>query len=246
MLNIFEAPGQPFTDAVTVIEAIAIFAPLFFAQYCFVKHRNKPGPLFRSAVIILPIVAHLIAFPLLVWVLSKIFYYHTYSIQQTLRYSISEYLYLLLILYTLPVLSFQYLAGKSKASEIIVELQDEDSSSQFIKTILVSEGYKKYSVAVSEIFYCSANSPYINIHLDNHKYLHNETLKSVIPKLNPAEFVRIHKSSIVNINMVVCCKTRLNGDYDVTLKNNVQLRVSRNFAPDFKRLFNTTHQLASK
>jgi DNA-binding LytR/AlgR family response regulator len=124
--------------------------------------------------------------------------------------------------------------------------QNKSSISQFINTILVSEGYKKYSIAVSEIYYCSSNSPYINIHLENQKYLHNETLKSISLKLNPEAFVRIHKSAIVNINMVVCCKTRLNGDYDVTLKNAVQLRVSRNFAPDFKKLFNKTHQLASK
>lgn len=219
-----------------------LFAPLFFAQYFFVVHKNKSGLLLRSVAVILPIVLHLFAFPLLVWGLSKTFYYHTYSIQQTLSYTVSEYLYLLIVLYTLPFLVFQHLAGKAKTREMIPGPAYEEPARHFMNTILVSEGYKKHSVAVSDIYYCSANPPYINIHLACQKYLHKETLKSLSQKLNTEQFVRVHKSALVNINMVASCKTRLNGDYDIKLKNNVQLRVSRNYASDFKQLLKKTHQ----
>lgn len=223
-----------------------LFAPFFLAQYFFVKHKNNSNFLLRSAVIILPIILHLFAFPLLVWLLSNTFHYHTFTIQQTFKYTVSEYLYLLIALYTVSFTAFQYLSAKTKKPVVIIEEKDENHSEQFINTILVSEGYKKHNIAVSDIYYCSANPPYINIHLASQKYLHNETLKSVALKLNPDDFVRVHKSAIVNIKMVASYKTRLNGDYDLTLKNDVQLRVSRNYASVFKNHFNKTHQLTAK
>lgn len=223
-----------------------LFAPLLFLQYVVVNYNKSKRIGFQFAVISLPIFIHLLAFPLLVWMLSKMFYYHTYSIQQTLRYAISEYVYLLVLFYTIPVLVFQFFTNRTHPNETVSESQKECASIQYINTLIVSEGNKKHQIAVDEILYCSANPPYITLHLDGKKYLHTETLKSISFRLNPNQFVRIHKSTIVNIDRVVSYTTRLNGDYDLTLKNNVQLRLSRNYATDFKNQFNKTHQLTTK
>lgn len=221
-----------------------LFAPLLFMQYFVVKH--KKGAYFQIAVIILPIFIHLFAFPFLVWLLSSVFYYHTFSFPRTLRYTLSEHLYLLVFIYSIPFLVFQFFSKKTELIKSISQTQNRSISNQFINTILVTDAHKKHNISVSEILYFSANSPYINIHLEDKKYLHNETLKSIAIKLDPEQFVRVHKSSIVNIKMVASYTTRLNGDYDLTMKNNVQIRVSRNFATDFKNLFNKTHRFTAK
>lgn len=223
-----------------------LFAPLLFAQFSAVKYINRKKLKMRAILIICPICLHLFSFPFLVWVLSKIFYYHTYSFQQTFKYTLSEHLYLLFLFYSIPMLTFQFLSKKGKLGTQSSETQEERIENQFISFIIVSDGNKKQSVVVSEILYFSANPPYINLHLEGKKYLHTETLKSIVIKLNPAEFVRVHKSTIVNIYMVTSYTTRYNGDYDLKMKNNLQLRVSRNFATDFKILFNKTHHLATK
>lgn len=223
-----------------------LFAPLLFAQYFVVKRKNQKRLEFQVAVIFTPIFLHLFAFPFLVWVLSTVFYYHTYSFQQTFRYTLSEHLYLLVLIYSIPVITFQFFSKKAKFVKPVSETQNENILNQFISTILISEGNKKHGILVSEILYFSASPPYINLHLESKKYLHTETLKSISIKLNAEQFVRVHKSTIVNIKMVDSYRTRLSGDYDLTLKNNVQLRVSRNFASDFKNLFNKTHHLTTK
>ncbi|MEO6232759.1 MAG: LytTR family DNA-binding domain-containing protein [Ferruginibacter sp.] len=220
-----------------------LFAPLLFAQYYAVKFKNSRQLKFQVAIITLPILIHLFAFPLLVWILSSAFYYHTFSFQQTFTYTLSEQVYLLILFYSVPVLIFRFFSKKVTLAAPVVEVTNDNVENQFIDTIIVSEGNKKHPVNIAEVLYCSANPPYINLHLDGKKYLHNETLKSISIKLNPGQFVRIHKSTIVNIKMVASYTTRLNGDYDLTMKNNVQLRVSRNFANDFKNLFNKTHRL---
>ena len=235
-----------FSESVMFSSFWWLFAPLLFTQYFVVKHKNKKRLEFHVAIIILPIFIQLFAFPFLVWVLSSVFYYHTYSFQQTFRYTLSEHLYLLVLIYSIPVSTFQFFSKKSKLAAPVSETQNERTLNQFISTIVVSDGNKKLSIIVSEILYFSANPPYINLHLEGKKYLHNETLKSISIKLNSEQFVRVHKSTITNIKMVASYTTRLNGDYDLTMKNNVQLRVSRNFATDFKNLFNKTHHLTTE
>jgi LytTr DNA-binding domain len=220
-----------------------IFIPLLLAQYSAIKNRIAPKLGFQFAVFVVPIVIHFFSFPFLVWILSKTFYYHTYAFPQVLRYTLSEHLYLLLLLYSLPILAFQFISSKVPKEEFL-KIKQGDDKSKFVDTIVIAEGNKKRIIAVSEIYYFAANPPYITIHVNDEKHLHTETLKSISTKLNAQQFLRIHKSTIVNIKMVTAYTSRLNGDYDLTMENHTLLRVSRNFAADFKSLFHKTHQVA--
>lgn len=223
-----------------------LFAPLLFIQYLAFKHTNPKNFVLSLLVVTVPIFLHLFAFPFLVLALSTAFYYHTYSFLQTLKYALTEYLYLIMFFYSIPILSFYYFTNRKKSIESVSKTQGDKIPLQFISSFLVFDGNRKSSIKVSEIQYFTANSPYINIHHQDKKYLQNETLKSVSTKLNPEEFVRIHKSTIVNIEMVASYTTRQNGDYDLKMKSNVQLRVSRNFATDFKNSLNKIHRLTTK
>ncbi len=223
-----------------------LFVPLLFAQYSIVKRRNIWGAPSLLILISLPFLIHVIAFPLLVWIISNSFYYHTYAFQQTFRYTLSEHLFSLAFFYSIPVLTYSFFTKIISQERNVATIKTTQISGQFIDAILITEGYKKYSVAVSDILFISAQPPYINIVLENKKHLHAETLKSIVTKLNPTLFIRIHKSTIVNIKMVDSYSSRLNGDYDLTMKNNEKLRVSRNYAKDFMVLFNQTNRFTTQ
>lgn len=235
-----------FSEALLFSSFWWIFVPLSFGQYVVLKHTSPlpVGPL--VTVILLPLAIHLLGFPAVVWVLSNSFYYHTYDWLQTFRYTLSEHVYWLVLFYAGPVLIFQFLATRGKSEEKGFGPDKARRSSQCIDTILVSDGNKRLAIPISEILFLAANSPYINIHVRGGKYVHHETLKSISAKLDPDQFVRVHKSTIVNIKMVDSYATRLNGDYDLTLKNNAKLRVSRNFAGAFKSLFGQSHRLTTR
>lgn len=223
-----------------------IFAPLLFAQYFAVRYTSAKRLSFQAAVILIPMAVHLFAFPFLVFFLSGIFLDHTFAFQRTLNYTLSEHVYLLALLYSLPVLTYRYFRKKITAEKELPATENEFTARQFTESILVSDGNKKIPVAVTDIIYFSANPPYISIHLAGRKYLQKETLKSISLQLNPEQFVRIHKSTIINIKQVTSYSTRLNGDYDLTMNNDVTLRVSRNFAAGFKQLLNKATQLTAK
>lgn len=218
-----------------------LFVPGIYAQYRFVARIQQKKPLFLLALIIIPILSHLLLFPFQIWLISGLLYSHTYAYTQTFQYSLTEHLYLLVLFYTIPNLSWALFKRTEKInSQSSVNSESKSIQPLYISNLLVSDGHKKQLIETKEILYFSANPPYITIHLSNKKYLYQETLKSIALQLDSSQFVRVHKSAIVNISMVSSCTSRLNGDYDITLKNNTQVRVSRNFAAQFKKLW-TSH-----
>jgi LytTr DNA-binding domain len=223
-----------------------IFIPFLYGQYLLTASRQVNGFLYHLLLILSPVILHLLAFPALVWLISGLFYSHTFSFGQTLQFCLSEYLYTLILCYSVPYITYRYFKAKTLTPPSGAETKITAFTRTPETTLLVAEGHKRITIAVADILYFTANPPYINIHHQQKKYLYNGTLKSISEKINDREFVRIHKSTIVNIRQVQAYTSRLNGDYDLTLLNGTSLRVSRNYAATFKSLFQQTHRLTVK
>lgn len=138
------------------------------------------------------------------------------------------------------------LGKKIKASQAETVVNQNTESPHFIHSILISDKNKKFWLQIEDILYISANSPYIYIYHPSKRYLHAQTLKLLQTQLDDRYFVRIHKSHIVNIQKISSVQSRQNGDYDITLVNNIKLRVSRNYAKSFKEKFALLHHLTTK
>ncbi len=234
-----------------------LFLPLLFVQLKYLR-KAKPKTAFHSlAAVIIPTLIHLLLTPLAIFALSAIFYYHTYSYYQTLTYTVSEDLYKLLLIYGSSVLLYKYVFAKAKPdAKIIAEptIETFDTGKTKVKdnpesktpareTIVISNGRKYTPISVSDILYISAATPYISIQLESKRFLHTDTLKSINKKLDKTQFIRIHKSTIVNLNKIVSYKSRLNGDYDLLLENGTEIRLSRTFSAEFKKYFKTRPQV---
>lgn len=223
-----------------------LFIPLLFAQYSF-YHLTKSNEVVGAALLIAtPVLLHSLAFPAAVWALSKVFYYHTYEFNQTLRYALAEHLYQVILIYSLPIFIAQLLKGKAQFHRKLNGHDAATNSDAMLTSLLLSEGSRRVCVVVSDVLYVTSRSPYIAIHLPGKRYLHNETLKSIAGKIDNRQFVRVHKSTIVNIGRVQFYTSRLNGDYDATMTDGNRLRVSRNYAADFKSKFGHSHQVTAK
>lgn len=222
-----------------------LFVPFIYVQLFFTRHQKANSLFLKLSVMTVPAVLHLFAYPALVWLISKIFYYHTFRFQQTLQYSLSEHLYTLLFFYTVPCMLYLHFTSRKKQAQAAHTAPALPEAAAFEGTIFVQEGTKRISIAVTNILYFTACPPYITVHLSQRKYLHNETLKSVSEKLDQRDFIRIHKSTIVNIRQVASYSSRQNGDYDVTLQGGACMRVSRNYAAAFKAALRN-HQVTAK
>ncbi len=179
---------------------------------------------------------HILAYALLVFGVSAVFYSHTFGFIGNLGYTLSHDLYKYLLVYA--AISILILRKKQKGNEA-------NTTPAFSEQLVISSGRSHLILTTAQIVYIQTSTPYIEIHTLDKKHLHSETLKSILGRLDPALFVRIHKSTIVNLDQVSSYKSRLNGDYDVHLKTGVVLRLSRNYVADFRKLQNQTPQLRS-
>ena len=182
----------------------------------------------RLLFVVVASIVHSILFAGLVHLLSAIFFEHTFTFFRNLTYTLAQDLYKYLLIYSVVSL---VLMRKKKAYE------SETPKAIFLDRVIISSARTKISINTSELFFIAAESPYIAIHTIDKKQLHTQTLKSILEQLDPAKFVRIHKSTIVNLSKVSSYKSRLDGDYDIQLSNQQELRLSRNYVDNFRRRF---------
>ena len=97
----------------------------------------------------------------------------------------------------------------------------------------VSKGSRVYFIPPSEVYYCSAFSNYTNLHLkDNSEFTVSKTLKEFEEMLYPHNFIRTHKSYLVNKAHIKSCDD--NGN--MVLNNNLSIEVSRRRLNDVLRM----------
>jgi two-component system LytT family response regulator len=82
---------------------------------------------------------------------------------------------------------------------------------------------------VSEIDWVEASGNYVSLHTGKKTWLLRETITSMDGRLASFGFVRIHRSTLVNIERVTELRTLENGDLSVSLNDGTVLRLSRNY-----------------
>lgn len=184
---------------------------------------------------------HLLAYPALIWLASHWLVGHRFPYGQTFYFGLSAYCIKTVLLYGFAFGLFHFFKSKSAIAQQVskpqsVELHHPVTFHQFI--LVADTAYTKHRIDVNEILYIAASAPYVSIHLAQKKYLHTQTLRRLQTELDPNQFVRIHKSYMVNLALVVSIHSRQNGDYDICLANNTRLRLSRNYAGTFKQKYN--------
>ena len=216
-----------------------LFVPLIFMQHKLAQHKLLQARISHLFLFVIPVVLHLIFYPLLVALLSALFYNHTFRPGQTLEYAVTNYADALLIVYVLGIAAHRILATQNakQNSATLVSV----SAEKYISAVTVSFQDKKIKIAVGDILCFTARKPYVLLQTEGRNYLYSSSLTALSNQLDPNQFLRIHKSCIINLEQVKSCSSRANGDYDVILTDGTVVRLSRTYAKDFKGkyLFNT-------
>ncbi|MCU1309606.1 MAG: DNA-binding response regulator [Candidatus Angelobacter sp.] len=92
-------------------------------------------------------------------------------------------------------------------------------------------------IPVGVIEYVQAAGNYVEFHVGKEVYISRASIASTEALLNPSEFMRIHRSTIVNLSFVHEITSRDTGDFTVRLKGGQTLTLSRNYRSQLNRLF---------
>lgn len=105
----------------------------------------------------------------------------------------------------------------------------------FPERILVQVAKKLVSISVQNIIHIQAEGDYSTLITQKGSYLSNYGISKLEEKLNSDFFIRVHRSSIVNIQYINEVIKYVNS-YDVVMQNSHVVRVSKGYMDNLKKL----------
>ena len=97
----------------------------------------------------------------------------------------------------------------------------------YLERIPVETRGKVRVVPVSDIEYIVASGPYAELHVGDRRHLIREAMQTLEERLDPARFIRVHRSIIVRLDLIDALLRGAGGDYEVQLRTGARLKVSR-------------------
>ncbi len=97
----------------------------------------------------------------------------------------------------------------------------------FIERLAVEMRGQIRVIPVDQIEFFTASGPYVELHVGEQTFIIRERMQTLEDRLDPSQFVRIHRSAIVRIDQIDVILHSDGGDYAVRLRNGKRLKVSR-------------------
>lgn len=133
--------------------------------------------------------------------------------------------------------------------QILTELDNDQelTLSSYSDVLVIKDAGEVNRVPVKDILWIDAAGDYMCVHtLENKQNLRQEntyilrkTMKELEACLDPKQFIRNHRSTIVNKKIIDKFCSQVNGEYFLVLKNGKELKVSRSYKDKVKQAVNS-------
>ena len=124
--------------------------------------------------------------------------------------------------------SLQRLRERRGAAQLGSAVRTARAQTRSSERLLVPRGEQLELIEASAIHWLEADDNYVHVHTAGAKYLVRRTLADLLEQLGE-RFVRIHKSTAVNLAEVASLAPLFKGDHEVRLRGGAVLRLSRRF-----------------
>lgn len=104
-----------------------------------------------------------------------------------------------------------------------------DSSEKYARRIVFKSRGRILFLPVSDIRWIAAEENYVRLCTESETHLLRETMVHLEEKLDPEMFLRVHRSSIVNLQYVKEVRTEKDGELTVLLSNGQKIPMSRGY-----------------
>jgi two-component system LytT family response regulator len=113
--------------------------------------------------------------------------------------------------------------------ENLVDGGEQVSANRFEKLINIKDRGQIFRVDVDTIERIDAAGDYMCIYTGDNTLILRETMKDLEKRLDPRRFQRVHRSTIVNLDLVKEVKPHTNGECFLVLGSGAQVKVSRSY-----------------
>ena len=116
-----------------------------------------------------------------------------------------------------------------EAAEALPEGSEAPAANRFEKLINIKDRGQIFRVDVDTIERIDAAGDYMCIYTGDNTLILRETMKDLEKRLDPRRFQRVHRSTIVNLDLVKQVKPHTNGECFLVLNSGAQVKVSRSY-----------------
>ncbi|MGH9947972.1 MAG: LytR/AlgR family response regulator transcription factor, partial [Pyrinomonadaceae bacterium] len=119
-------------------------------------------------------------------------------------------------------------------------IENIGAEKKYLDRLIVKSVGRVFFIKTEEIDWIEAAGNYLKLHVGRDSHMIRETMNGVESKLDPTKFVRIHRSTVVNIDKIKELHPMFSGDYSAILRDGTELALSRNYREHFLELFETS------
>jgi two-component system, LytTR family, response regulator len=120
-----------------------------------------------------------------------------------------------------------------KLARMISAAPTRGESRRWLDRLVVKSGGATRFLRVTELEWIEAAGVYVNLHLrptaGGGELLYRSPLAELAARLDPARFIRVHRSTVVNIEDIQQLEPISHGEFDILLKSGARTRISRSF-----------------
>ena len=108
-------------------------------------------------------------------------------------------------------------------------LATRSQAGDYLDRLVVKGSGTTRFIRVADIDWIEGAGVYANLHIAGKELLYRSTLNELAGHLDPMRFIRVHRSSIVNIDSIVELQPISHGEFELVLKDGHRSRVSRTY-----------------
>ena len=126
--------------------------------------------------------------------------------------------------------------NKTLEKNLVDLLNNLKPAKNYLERIVIKENERIRFLNVEKIDRICSQGNYIEIHSQDGKFLVRETMDGIERKLNPKEFLRIRRSTIVRITQIKELHQLFGGEFEIILQGGAKLSSSRRYRKNLDAL----------
>lgn len=113
--------------------------------------------------------------------------------------------------------------------QLLNYLKESLPNEKHLEKVVVKDGGKIFFVKTKDIEWVESAGNYLKLHVGKNVHMIRETMNAFEQKLNPQEFVRVHRSSLVNIEAIDNLEGWGNTEFIITLQSGHKVQSGRSY-----------------
>jgi len=126
---------------------------------------------------------------------------------------------------------------REEAEQLLGAVEEFKGEGKSLDRLVIKSSGRVFFLRVEELDWIEAAGNYVRLHVGKEAHLLRDTMNSLEARLDPKRFLRIHRSTLVNIERIQELQPLFHGDYVVILRDGTQLNLSRGYRQRLQEIF---------